>query len=62
MSKWGSFVDHDGERHIAPVDAEGFMLPPHVLEPICECEPILETQATPHLWVHNDPARGGTNA
>lgn len=66
MSEWGIFnvLDcHSGEwtLHIAPCDAKGMILRPHIGAPDCECKPAHDAECS-EVWLHNDPERGGCNA
>jgi hypothetical protein len=66
MSEWGIFTVMDcqsGEwsRHIAPCDAKGMILRPHIGAVDCECRPTPDPEC-PANWIHNDPERGGANA
>jgi hypothetical protein len=51
MSRWGVFtITNSGARHVAPCDADGFSVPPHVLSDKCLCKPELQDG----IWVHQD--------
>lgn len=64
MSEWCVFVvprDEGREIHVAPCDAKGMILAPHIGTPSCLCRPRQDAECV-DVWLHNDAERGGYNA
>jgi hypothetical protein len=59
--KWGSFLrDTTGKKklskpHMAPINDEGYLLPPHELSIKCVCRPFKTTEG---YICHNHPILG----
>jgi hypothetical protein len=64
--QWGAFVvpsmDNIREKHVAPVDADGFIAGDHILSSLCACNPRVElTRGGTHkrpkvvnMYIHED--------
>jgi hypothetical protein len=60
VSHWGTLDDIAGARHVVPCTSDGTVLAPHSASVACSCIPRKDYDSKGVLYVHDDPARGGS--